>query len=205
MASWQCTPRVHFFTPNQGDSQIRVSSHSPGLLGRRQVLAQCARVVEGEEVCGATVLTVDKVGSSSIAPPSWPYLHHLLQVLLPPTGDILGVISGNPDYSRFLQLVTSTNLTSLLASPARSLLVPTNTAFQALDQEVLDRLEEDEEFAAETVERHLLREVLCCAAIQRNNLLFNNSRKRSVSGHLVSVRPPPCLTRVSEMLGRPPN
>merc|ERR1719319_483049 len=50
--------------------QIRMSSHSPGLLGRRQTLAQCARVVEGEEVCRATVLTVDKV-------------------LLPPTGDIL--------------------------------------------------------------------------------------------------------------------
>lgn len=167
-----------------------MSSHSPGLLGRRQTLAQCARVVEGEEVCGATVLTVDKVGSSFTATPSRHFLHNLLQVLLPPTGDILDVISGNPDYSRFIELVTSANLTSLLASPGQSLLVPTNSAFQALDQDVLDRLEDDAEFAAETVERHLLREVLCCAAIQRNNLLFNNSRKRSVSGHLISVRPP---------------
>ena len=41
---------------------------------------------------------------------------------------------------------------------------------------------------SQVVRKHLLNEVLCCSGIQRNNLLFNNSRKRSSSGDLVAVR-----------------
>merc|ERR1712083_997689 len=44
------------------------------------------------------------------------------------------------------------------------------------------------DFAKETVEWHLLKEVLCCAGIHRNNVLFNTSRKRTMSGDHVSVR-----------------
>ena len=59
--------------------------------------------------------------------------------------------------------------------------------------QVLARLEKEPAFAKETVERHLLKEVelmiitsyvtmmmnrqvLCCAGIHRNNILFNTSR-----------------------------
>ena len=62
--------------------------------------------------------------------------------------------------------------------------------------QVLARFEEEPDFAKETVERHLLKEViiiiilivimmtmimmscqvLCCAGIHRNNVLFNTSR-----------------------------
>ena len=129
------------------------------------------------------------------------------------------MISSTSDYSSFLALVKTTNLSSLVTTPGRTLLVPaekvpsqvyklsfhfnqfkmgvliykliihfTTQAFSSLPEEILTRLRDDPDFAKETVERHLLREVLCCAGIQRNNVLFNSSRKRTASGSLVSVR-----------------
>jgi len=154
------------------NQQIRVNSYGINHMfgGRRILTAQCARIVGGEEkVCGATLHNVDKV-------------------LLPPGGNVLQVLSSNPEYSRFLSLVTTTNVTSIVTSPGVTLLVPTNSAFNELEDSIISRLEQDPDFARETVHRHILKEVLCCAGIHKNNLLFNLSRKRSTSGHIVSVR-----------------
>jgi len=110
------------------------------------------------------------------------------KLLLPPVGNLLEMLSGNPAHSRFLNLIKATNLSEVVNLPARTLIVPTNQAFDNLEDEVAARLEEDPAFAKETVERHLLKEVVCCAGIHRNNILFNTSRKRTESGQLVSVR-----------------
>jgi len=154
---------------NLPDQKVRINSYSSGLLSRREVTAQCARLTDEQKVCGSTIFTVDKL-------------------LLPPVGNLLEMLSGNPGNSRFLDLIKATNLTEVVNLPARTLIVPTNQAFDDLEDEVLARLEEDPAFAKETVERHLLKEVLCCAGIHRNNILFNTSRKRTESGQLVSVR-----------------
>ena len=70
--------------------------------------------------------------------------------------------------------------------------------------QVLARLEKEPAFAKETVERHLLKEVelmiitsyvtmminrqvLCCAGIHRNNILFNTSRCKIYQIHLLSA------------------
>merc|ERR1712244_136339 len=57
-----------------------------------------------------------------------------------------------------------------------------------VDDDTVAKLSEDQDFAKMVVKKHLLKEVLCCSGIQRNNLLFNNSRKRSSSGDVVAVR-----------------
>jgi uncharacterized surface protein with fasciclin (FAS1) repeats len=189
----------HVASPQLSLAQLPASrtlaSHSPGrtvridsyraapLLGRPVVTAQCARLLHQEEVCGATIHSVDKV-------------------LLPPAGDILEVATNANSYSTFLGIVAAANLTSLLSGPGLTLLAPTDEAMAAVDVEVTARLAEDQEFVKETVELHLLREVantqfnpthrpqvLCCAGIHRNNLLFNTSRKRTASGATVSVGP----------------
>ena len=87
------------------------------------------------------------------------------------------MLSGDPAHSRFLDLIKATNLSEVVNLPARTLIVPTNQAFDNLGDEVVTlghnhffknnfylrqvaaRLEEDPAFAKETVERHLLKEV----------------------------------------------
>merc|ERR1719431_407798 len=133
--------------------------------------AQCTRIVNlDDEVCGGMIHTVDKV-------------------LIPPAGDILKVIKNGAKYSKFLELLEFSELQEELeAEDGKTLLVPTDSAFDKIDEDTANRLKEDKEFAAAVVRKHLLTEVLCCSGIQRNNLLFNNSRKRSSSGDIISVR-----------------
>jgi len=157
-----------------GEQKIRVNTYGASLMfGDRFKVstAQCARIVSlDEEVCGGMIHTVDKV-------------------LIPPAGDIIKVITNGAKYSRFLDLLEFSELKDELETEVgKTLLVPTDEAFDKIDEDTANRLKEDKEFAAAVVRKHLLNEVLCCSGIQRNNLLFNNSRKRSSSGDIVAVR-----------------
>merc|ERR1712012_754947 len=102
---------------NLADQKVRINSYSSGLLSRRELTAHCARVTNEQKVCGSTILTVDKL-------------------LLPPVGNLITMISGNPNYSRFLDLIEATNMTEMVDQPARTLIVPTNQAFENLKEEV---------------------------------------------------------------------
>ena len=70
-------------------------------------------------MCGSTIYTVDKL-------------------LVPPVGNLFQMLSNNPAYSRFLDLVKAANLSETVNLPARTLIVPRNQAFDNLDDEVLD-------------------------------------------------------------------
>jgi len=157
-----------------GEAKIRVNTYGSSVLfGDRFKVstAQCARIVSlDDEVCGGMIHTVDKV-------------------LIPPAGDIMEVITNGDKYSKFMNLLEFSGLREELESvDGKTLLVPTDSAFDKIDEEIASKLKEDKEFAQKVVRKHLLKEVLCCSGIQRNNLLFNNSRKRSSSGDLVAVR-----------------
>ena len=92
-------------------------------------------------------------------------------MLLPPAGDLLQVVTNAGHYSRlapfslahhhirFLDLVSTTNLTSQLSAPHTTLLLPLDAAFSSLPETVTTRLQEDADFARRTVLRHLLKEV----------------------------------------------
>eukprot|EP00092_Neocalanus_flemingeri_P009443 GFUD01010161.1.p1 GENE.GFUD01010161.1~~GFUD01010161.1.p1 ORF type:complete len:868 (+),score=289.70 GFUD01010161.1:35-2638(+) len=156
------------------NQKIRVNTYGASLMfGDRfkVATAQCAKIVNlDDEVCGGMIHTVDKV-------------------LLPPAGDIMDVVTNSGKYSKFMELVDFSGLKEELESETgKTLLVPTDSAFEKIDEEIAKKLAEDKEFAQKVVRKHLLKEVLCCSGIQRNNLLFNNSRKRSSSGDLVAVR-----------------
>merc|ERR1712168_767705 len=157
-----------------GDQKIRINTYGASVLfGDRFKVstAQCARIVNlDDEVCGGMIHTVDKV-------------------LIPPAGDILKVITNGGKYSKFLELLEFSELQEELeAGDGKTLLVPTNSAFDKIDEETANKLKEDKDFAAQVVRKHFLNEVLCCSGIQRHGLLFNNSRKRSSSGDVVAVR-----------------
>ena len=92
--------------------------------------AQCARIVNmDDEVCGGMIHTVDKV-------------------LLPPAGDILDVVTNTGKYSKFLELLEFSDLKEELEKEnGKTLLVPTDSAFEKIDEETANKLMEDKEFA----------------------------------------------------------
>ena len=85
-----------------------------------------------------------------------------------------------------------------------TILVPNNSAFKKLDKQIIEDIMEDVEKSNEVhflsidfiikrqlfqfVSRHILTEPICCEQISRNSgPFFNNNRKTSLSGQLISV------------------
>merc|ERR1712013_160946 len=145
------------------DQKLRVNQFSRrnSLFGERQTLittAQCANLVGQEQpICGGVVHTIDKV-------------------LLPNSPTILQLVKGMAD-----------EVGASAEKDGQTLLVPTNAAFDKLPEDLNGRLLADKEFAQKVVQRHILDEVLCCSGIAKNNIFFNNSRRRAGAGQ-VSVR-----------------
>jgi len=160
------------------DQKLRVNQFSRrnSLFGERQSLvttAQCANLVSQEQpICGGVVHTIDKV-------------------LLPNSPTILHLVKGKAEFSRFLQLLEFAGMADEVGESTekdgQTLLVPTNNAFDKLPEDLNGRLLADKEFAQNVVQRHILDEVLCCSGIAKNNIFFNNSRRRAGAGQ-VSVR-----------------
>merc|ERR1712013_6914 len=113
------------------------------------------------------------------------------KVLLPNSPTILQLVKGKAEFSRFLQLLEFAGMADEVGASAekdgQTLLVPTNAAFDKLPEDLNGRLLADKEFAQKVVQRHILDEVLCCSGIAKNNIFFNNSRRRAGAGQ-VSVR-----------------
>ena len=121
-----------------GEQNIRVNTYGASVLfGDRFKVstAQCARIVNlDDEVCGGMIHTVDKV-------------------LIPPAGDILKVITNGAKYSKFLELLEFSELEEELeAEDGKTLLVPTDSAFDKIDEDTANKLKEDKEFAAQVGE-----------------------------------------------------
>lgn len=159
------------------DQQIRINkfSRTSTLFGDSEVTvtAQCATIhqTHREEFCGGLVYAVDRV-------------------LLPTPGNIVQVVTNIPSLSRFLELIQFSGLISELDTEpedGRTLLAPTNAAFDKLDPRITAKLASDKNFAQKVVQKHILEEILCCSGIQKNNIFFNTSRRRSSAGQ-VSVR-----------------
>ena len=93
---------------------------------------QCAPLVRqsDEEVCGGMIHTVDKV-------------------LLPPRGDIWDVVNSGNTYSKFMELVEIAEMREQFEKDARTLLLPSDGAFEKLDEATMSKLSENKILAAE--------------------------------------------------------
>jgi transforming growth factor-beta-induced protein len=154
--------------------KIRVNNYGSNLLfGDRSKVqtAQCSRLVDMDnEVCGGFIHVVDKV-------------------LLPPAGNIFTILKDANSYSKFLDLVAFAEMESeLTGDVAHTVLVPTNEAFDKLEDDVITRMFEEKEIAEKVIKNHIVKEMICCWGIQRNVFIFNQSRKRLASGEIVNMR-----------------
>lgn len=167
------TNNLHLETGMAG-KKIHINNYGSNLLfGDRSKVqtAQCSKLVDlDNEVCGGFVHVVDKV-------------------LLPPAGNLLTILKDANIYSKFLQLLTFAELENeLTGDVTHTILVPTNEAFDKLEDEVATKMFEDKEVAEKVIKNHIVREMICCSGIQRNVFIFNQSRKRLASGEVVSMR-----------------
>ena len=90
-------------------------------------------------------------------------VYTLDRVLLPNPLSILQLLKGKKEFSRFLQLLEFARMSEEVGEDAekdgQTLLVPTNAAFDKLEEEVNSRLLADQAFAQKVVQRHILDEV----------------------------------------------
>jgi len=137
------------------------------------ITAQCARITNlDSEVCGGMIHTVDKV-------------------LMPPIGNFMDVMKLDPKHTEWVSLVQAAEMEEELNEHAGPLtmLAPTDGAFANMNEEEKSRIFQDKEIARQVVRHHILREMLCCAGINRNFMFFDQSTKFTLlEDDIVSVR-----------------
>lgn len=137
----------------QTDDKVRVNLYSThGLFSNvfNRATLNCARLVHfDDDSCGSV-------------------LHQVDRPLEPPTRSLLQALRANDQYSMFVELVETANLTSLLENENGSLtvLVPKNDVFTEV-KEYFEELSNDSNTKKleNLVKSHIIDDVLCCAGI----------------------------------------
>ncbi|XP_052067282.1 periostin-like [Mytilus californianus] len=98
---------------------------------------------------GAKISKLDLNASNGI-------VHVIDKVMIPPTGGIVDLVSGNKDLSTLLSLVQKANITGIIQRDPLTVFAPTNAAFSRLPANVLSRLNSDTALLKEVLEYHLV-------------------------------------------------
>lgn len=147
--------------PTLSGNNVRVNLYSTHALFTNvmnRATVNCARLVHfDDESCGSVLHQVDKP-------------------LVAPKMNLLQVLESNPNYSEFLSIVRSANLTSLLANNEDSytLLVPKNDVFGEVE-DWKKSLTKDESQLENLIKTHIVNDVVCCAGIIPTNWPFVRS------------------------------
>uniref|UniRef100_T1JD67 FAS1 domain-containing protein n=1 Tax=Strigamia maritima TaxID=126957 RepID=T1JD67_STRMM len=134
-----------------------------------QITAQCAKITEMDgQMCDGVIHIIEKV-------------------LIPPEGNLAHVISSNQSFSLFRQLLQMAEFEQEIAEHGPyTILVPTDSAFYTLPEEILSEFLQDRDLAEALVRNHILPEVLCCAGVPPINYGVQEN-VRALSGSLHSL------------------
>ncbi|CAC5405212.1 TGFBI [Mytilus coruscus] len=83
-------------------------------------------------------------------------VHVIDKVMIPPTGGIVDLVTGNKDLSTLLSLVQKSNIIGIIERDPLTVFAPTNAAFSRLPANVLSRLNSDTALLKEVLEYHLV-------------------------------------------------
>ncbi|CAC5405211.1 unnamed protein product [Mytilus coruscus] len=83
-------------------------------------------------------------------------IHVIDKVMIPPTGGIVDLVSGNKDLSTLLALCKRANITGIIQSDPLTVFAPTNAAFDRLTSNVLSQIHDDTTKLKELLEYHLV-------------------------------------------------
>ncbi|XP_037949137.1 transforming growth factor-beta-induced protein ig-h3 isoform X2 [Teleopsis dalmanni] len=160
--------------PTAAGSSIRINLYSTHALFTNvmnRATVNCARVVHfDDESCGSVLHQVDKP-------------------LTPPNMNLLEYLEKNPRYSKFLELVRSSNLTSLLTNKEETytLFLPNNDVFEEVE-DWEKTLIKDKSQLESLVKTHIVNDAVCCAGIMPTNWPFVRSIEALNGAHLRITR-----------------
>lgn len=119
-------------------------------------------------------------------------VHVIDKVLVPPTGGIVDLVSGNKDLGTLLSLVQKANITGIIRRDPLTVFAPTNAAFSRLPANVLSRLNSDTALLKEVLEYHLVPHTAFSPGLYNREYIRTLDAQKdvirlSVSGKVVSV------------------
>ncbi|XP_052809544.1 transforming growth factor-beta-induced protein ig-h3-like [Mya arenaria] len=100
-------------------------------------------------VQGSEVIEFDKVASNGV-------IHVLNNVMLPPEGDIVDIVTKTSNVSTLLSLVQQAGIASALQGDALTVFAPTNAAFARLPKTVVNKLTSNTGLLTEILEYHVV-------------------------------------------------
>ncbi|CAG2188510.1 unnamed protein product [Mytilus edulis] len=144
-----------------------------------------ADTILGVTVEGAKISKFDLNASNGI-------VHVIDKVLVPPTGGIVDLVSGNKDLGTLLSLVQKANITGIIRRDPLTVFAPTNAAFSRLPANVLSRLNSDTALLKEVLEYHLVPHTAYSPGLYNREYIRTLDAQKdvirlSVSGKVVSV------------------
>lgn len=152
-----------------GGKRLRINLHKH--FGHRNALGtvQCARIIDNDEnVCGGKVHTIDRI-------------------LTPPSGNILETLK--TDHGMFSKLVEFAGWKESISDNLSTILAPTDSAFDKLDDDIKNRIFAEKEIAESVVRNHVINDAMCCAGVPRISGFFQMSlTKNSDLGEGITIR-----------------
>ncbi|XP_052067283.1 transforming growth factor-beta-induced protein ig-h3-like [Mytilus californianus] len=129
----------------RSDAQIELTVESvAGLKVRFNIYYNKVITVEGSKI--------SKFGLNA----SNGIVHVIDKVMIPPTGGIINLISGNKDLSTFLALFKRANITGIIQSDPLTVFSPTNAALDRLSPRILSQIHDDTTKLKELLEYYLV-------------------------------------------------
>ncbi|XP_076447294.1 transforming growth factor-beta-induced protein ig-h3-like [Babylonia areolata] len=147
------------------------------------VTAQCAQLDE---------VSVDKMASNGV-------LHELKQVMKPPPGNMVQVVSACPVFKTLVTAVETAGLTTVLSGEGPfTLFAPTDSAFKKLDPQTLNVLMKNKTALTDVVEYHVSRKTYCSVG------LVSLSSLQMLNGEEVNVTTDAEAVKVNDAVILPP-
>merc|ERR1712076_195037 len=98
---------------------------------------------------GAKITETDRMADNGV-------IHVVDSVMVPPAGDIVALVAGDPNYSTLLSLVQQAGIAAALKGAALTLFAPNNAAFAKLPASVVTQLTSDIPLLTEILQYHVV-------------------------------------------------
>nr|XP_018899552.1 PREDICTED: transforming growth factor-beta-induced protein ig-h3 [Bemisia tabaci] len=115
------------------------------------------------------------------------YAHEIDKVMIPPKQTVLETLAENQNLSAFNSVLKDTKLEKEIQEGTFTVLAPSNSAFEKLPAETMEKLKKDKEFADEVLRKHVLTDSLCCSGIGMSGWIFTN-HVSTLAGRAMEVK-----------------
>lgn len=154
------------------DNKLRINEYSSFPFSRGWTrTVQCAQITKASlKACNGVVHIVDKV-------------------LLPPKGKVIDILELDSRFTKLVELIKMSDLADVLErGELFTVFAPTNAAFEELDSDLLNDLENNMDELSAFLKNHVIKDALCCAGITESSYFGRSVRTMYGERHRVTVQ-----------------